>query len=74
MAMTPSCTFIVRGNIERYRRLIAEERDDKKRKTIVKLLAEAEGELQVLQDRQHAKGSDERGHPQANSSLDSDRR
>lgn len=72
--MTPSCTFIVRGNIERYRRLIAEERDDKKRKTIVQLLAEAEGELQVLQDRQHAKGSDERGHPQANSSLDSDRR
>lgn len=58
--MTTSLAFVIQGNIERYRRLIGEERDAARRDTISKLLAEAEADLramQKMQKRQSANGS-----------------
>ena len=54
--MIASCAFVVRGNIERYRRLIAEERDEGRRRTIKQLLVEAEQEMRAIEDQ-------ERHHP-----------
>lgn len=55
--MTTSLAFVIQGNIERYRRLIVEERDGARRDTISKLLAEAEADLRAMQKRQNTNGS-----------------
>jgi hypothetical protein len=59
--MTTSCVFIIRGNIDRYRLLIAQETDATRRKTIHQLLAEAEAELKAMQARRRSNGTDDEG-------------
>jgi hypothetical protein len=48
--------FVIRENISRYRRLLAEATDSPKREELAKLLAEEERKLRQLQARS---GSDE---------------
>jgi len=43
--------IIARLNIERFRKLLAEERDEAKRQTILQLLADEEVKLRALQNK-----------------------